>query len=98
MGELYYTPPEKDIFEEVKAKCIELWRIRYPHEYDRRYVEGKTSYILSVQNIEDNMLSLISMFDTDNRTLLAEMLSEKARREIRDRLLEVGWGMKDIPF
>lgn len=98
MSNLYYTAPEDDVFEEVKAKCIELWKIRFPHEYDRSYVEDKTSYILSVQNIKDNMLSLISMFDTENRTLLAEMLSEKARREIRERLLEVGWGMKDIPF
>lgn len=80
----YYTKPSDEIFNEVKDACIKLWKT---HQ-DKRYVESKVSRIKDLKNVEDNMMFMLAMFDIPHLHRLSRMLSDEARSEIYERLLD----------
>lgn len=79
--ELYYTPPPQPIFDEVKAKAIALWKTIG----DERYQEEKLVRC-NIENVGDNFMYLIAMFDTHNMFKLAQSLSKEACEAIVLRL------------
>ena len=83
--ELYYTPPSKEIFEEVKTKAIELWIHKYSNSLGG-YLEEKLDRIDNLENVQDNMMYIVAMFDLPNQKLLARELSKEAKQAIHDRL------------
>lgn len=92
---LYYVPPTDEIFDEVKAAAIKLWK-HYDNEFG--YVEEKVERIKHIANIKDNVMYMVAMFDSENRYMLAGMLSEKAREAIRARMIDGGNDVYSIPF
>ena len=95
MEKLYYTAPSDEIFNEVKEKCIEIWR-GCDNTYD--YVMKKICDIENLENIQDNVMSIIAMFDHFNMMKLAEKLSPEARRAIRERMISGGNSEEYTPF
>lgn len=93
---LYYTAPSDEIFEEVKAKAIELWKEKTASNPE--YVDEKTDYIETVRNIDDNIMTIVAMFDHVNMELLAYKLSWEARTAIRERMVDGGNPDGMIPF
>jgi hypothetical protein len=90
MKNLYYTPPADELFTEVKKKAIELW---YEVDTDNDkygYASEKVSRIENIENIEDNFMYMVAMFDIENQALLAQKLSLEARLAIRERMVEGG--------
>lgn len=87
MKNLYYTPPSDDIFNEVKEKAIEIWK-EYDNEYG--YVDEKVGRIEFIQNIEDNLMYIVAMFDSENMKKLADKLSNAPKTAIRERLEVTG--------
>ena len=87
MEKLYYTAPSDEIFEEVKQKAIEIWS-----EYDNTYgyASEKTDRIKDIKNIQDNVMFIVAMFDSNNQKKLAEKLSEEARKALRERMIDGG--------
>lgn len=83
--ELYYTAPSVEIFEEVKREAIKIWKT-YDNEFG--YVDEKVGRIQDMQNIRDNMMFIVAMFDIYNQVKLMENLSAEARQAIEDRLPE----------
>ena len=85
MGELYYTPPTDEQFDELKEKAIKIWR-----QYDNTfgYVDEKVNSIKDLQNAGDNFMYIIAMFDMLNQTKLADMLSNETRTAVRDRMID----------
>ena len=87
MKSLYYTAPTDEQFEEVKAKCIQIWNT-YDNTYG--YATEKIDRIKNLKNISDNVMFMIAMFDMNNMTTLSILLSPETRKEIRDRFVSGG--------
>ena len=83
--ELYYTAPADEIFEEVRQASIAIWKT-YDNEHG--YVDSKVDQIRDIENIKDNMMFMVAMFDIYNQEKLLSSVSEKARLAIEDRLPE----------
>ena len=98
MTKLYYTPPTDEVFEEVKKSAIDLWTERYPEETSPFYAKEKVDRIKDWQNVGDNVMSLVAMFDNSNMVLLAQKLSTEARNAIRERMIDGGNSEEYIPF
>ena len=98
MSKLYYTAPSDEIFEEVKKASMDLWTERYPEETSPFYAKEKTDRIKDWQNVGDNVMSLVAMFDSYNMELLAEKLGVEAREAIRERMIDGGNQEYTIPF
>jgi len=94
MSNLYYIAPDQDIFEEVKSKCMEIWDT-YDDEYG--YASQKKNQI-DVENVSDNFMYMIAMFDSQNQRKLSSMLSEESKKQIRDRMLDGGTPVEYIYF
>lgn len=94
MSNLYYIAPDQDIFEEVKSKCMEIWDT-YDDEYG--YASEKKNEI-DVENVSDNFMYMIAMFDSQNQRKLSSVLSEESKKQIRDRMLDGGRPVEYIYF
>lgn len=94
MSNLYYIAPDQDIFEEVKSKCMEIWDT-YDDEYG--YASQKKNEI-DVENVSDNFMYMIAMFDSQNQRKLSSVLSEESKKQIRDRMLDGGTPIEYIYF
>ena len=92
---LYYTPPSDEIFEEVKEKAIEIWK-GYDNTYG--YQDEKVNRIKDLQNVEDNVMYIVAMFDLGNQTKLANALSHPARMAIKARMIDGGATVEALMF
>ena len=79
----YYEAPTDEIFEEVKAGCIEIWNT-YDNSYG--YVTEKVSSIEDIANVSDNAMYMVAMFDSSNRFKLLGNLSPEARKFVDERI------------
>lgn len=87
---LYYQPPADENFEELKIACIELWKMVDSDNDRYGYASGKINRIKDLQNIGDNFMYMVAMFDANNQQTLAGALSEETRRCIRERMIDGG--------
>jgi len=85
---LYYTTPDQAVFDEVMANSICIWEENHSDEYG--YVTEKVKYIKDVNNVENNMMVVISRFDMGNQILLSSKLCAEARLAICERLTACG--------
>jgi len=95
MKNLYYEAPTDEQFEEVKAKCIEIWNT-YDDTYG--YATEKIDRIKNMENIKDNVMFMIAMFDMNNMTKLSILLSSETRKAISDRFVVGGNPYEYNPF
>lgn len=76
--ELYYTAPSDEIFEDIKQASIKIWNT-YDDTYG--YASEKINSIKDLQNVKDNYMYVVAMFDSSNqRILLATVKPETAER------------------
>lgn len=87
MSNLYYIAPEQELFDEVKKAAMKIWR-GYDDTYG--YATEKIDSIKDLENIEDNLMCMVSMFDIMNQAQLALALSVEANNAIFDRLVAGG--------
>jgi hypothetical protein len=80
--EKYYKALTQEVFEEVKKASIERWG-SYDDEFG--YATGKINRIKDLENIRDNGMTMIAMFDPINQKLLKGILSAQANKEITER-------------
>lgn len=92
---LYYTPPKDEQFEELKKEAITLW-IDIADEPS--YAEEKISSIKDLENIQDNFMYMVAMFDNNNQKKLADELSEETRLAVRERMIDGGSPLEYIVF
>lgn len=97
-AKLYYTPPDDNLFEELKAKAIELWTERYPEETSPFYAKEKIDRIKDIGNIQDNFMYIVAMFDIENQQLLADKLSMETRWAVSERMIDGGTPPEFIVF
>lgn len=92
---LYYTPPDQELFDELKNACIDLWKT-FDDTYN--YATNKIDQIKSLYNISGNFMDMAAMFDIGNQLTLSQNLSDECNAAIRDRMLEGGADPKYIVF
>lgn len=80
----YFTPPNDNIFEEIKNASMVLWKT-YDNKYG--YVDEKIGRIRDIKNIKDNAMFMVAMFDHINIAKLKVALSEESVEFIEDRIL-----------
>jgi len=80
----YYIAPSQQIFDEIKYASMGIWQ-KYDDTFG--YRTEKLNRIKDMENIQDNAMSMVGMFDAQNLfTLLSlEQLSPEARKYINDR-------------
>lgn len=79
----YYDPLSPTAFEEVKKIACEIWQ-SYDDTYG--YASEKISKIKGINNIADNGMYIIAMFDLDNQRKMSNMLTDNTKYEIFQRL------------
>ena len=84
MQELYYIPPEDKIFNEVKEEAIKIWG-SYDDTYG--YASEKIGRIKDIENIKDNFMYIVAMFDSNNQNKLMQNISFEAQQAIKERLI-----------
>jgi hypothetical protein len=83
----YYAPMSKACFRELKEKCIELW----PEiSSNRDYVRETINRIKGLENVRDNGMFMVALFDISNQIKLSKKLSLDTRTEIWERLVAGG--------
>ena len=92
---VYYEAPTDKVFEEVKEKCIEIWKT-YDNEFG--YVDERLKRIEPMENIQDNVMYMVAMFDVHNQQKLANLLSDEAKEAILERMIDGGATQETIPF
>jgi hypothetical protein len=95
MTNLYYTPPTKKQFNELKEKAIEIWR---GYDDTHGYASEKINKIKDLENVGDNFMFMVAMFDFPNQQKLAAKLSEGTKKAVAKRLKAGGWGSDFNPF
>lgn len=87
MPKLYYTPQSDEQFNELKEKAIELWSTMGD---EPSYSKEKISRIKYIENVGDNFLFMVAMFDIFNQQKLADKLSIGTRMAVRERMIDGG--------
>ena len=95
MASLYYTPPSDDQFKQLQLAAEIIWR-----EYDDTYgyATEKADKVLGLQNVGDNFMYIVAMFDIHNQRKLAQILDEPTRRAVSDRMIDGGMPPEYNPF
>lgn len=94
-SDFYYEPPEDSEFEDLKTQAIRIWS-----EYDNTYgyADEKQGRIKDLENVRDNFMFMVAMFDMSNQQKLASRLRDVTRHEIRLRLMAGGQPEEYIVF
>ncbi len=79
----YYEAPSNKIFEEVKKASTEIWET-YDNQFG--YVDEKVGRIKGINNIQDNTMYMVAMFDHVNRAKLLDKLSDEAKSFVSERI------------
>ena len=77
--EKYYEALTQEVFEEVKKASIKRWE-SYDDQFG--YATGKINRIKDLENIKDNGMTMIAMFDPNNQRILKGVLSAHSNEEI----------------
>lgn len=80
----YYVPMSDESFNDIKKHAIEIWDT-YDDTYG--YASGKIERIKDLENVEDNAMYIIAMFDSENQRKLFGMLKEETIKELNDERL-----------
>lgn len=94
-AKLYYTAPSDECFNELKEAAIELWSTMGD---DPSYSQEKIGRIKDIQNVQDNFMYILAMFDIHNKRLVGNAVSEETRQALRERLIDGGQPEEFMPF
>jgi hypothetical protein len=86
--DLYYTPPSDEAFQDMKDACMKVWG-KYSSS-EGGYMEEKLSRIRDIQNIQDNFMYMLAMFDEENQTAAISLLKEETKDAVRERMIAGG--------
>jgi len=90
MTKLYYTPPRQELFEAVKSRAMELWKEVDTDNDKYGYATSKINQIKDIENVGDNFMYIVAMFDINNQRKLADRLAQETRDAVRERMIDGG--------
>jgi hypothetical protein len=81
--DLYYTAPSPEVFEDIKTAATHIWE-GYDNTYG--YVDEKLDIIRHLQNVGDNWMYMVAMFDDTNQARLMLLVSRETAALIREAM------------
>lgn len=90
---IYYTPPSDESFEDMKTAALQVW-----NSYEDPYRTEKVNRIKDIENISDNFMYILAMFDINNQKKVGKLLTEATKEDARDRMLSGGMMDWELPF
>jgi len=87
MKDIYYIAPDDASFNDMKQAAETVWR-SMDNTYG--YVDEKLNRIKDIQNISDNFMYLLGMFDTDNQLKVISLLNDVTKAGLRARMISGG--------
>ena len=87
MTKLYYTPPTDEQFNELKEKAIEIWSTMGD---EPSYSQEKIGRIKDIENVGDNFMYIVAMFDQNNQQKLSDKLENETRGAVAERIKDGG--------
>lgn len=87
MSNLYYQAPSDTAFEEMKKECIAQW---HTHDNLGGYRDEKIARIKDIQNVQDNFMYMLAMFDMHGQSGVISRLSEETKSAVRERMVAGG--------
>ena len=84
---LYYEAPTDEIFNDIKLNAIRIWKT-YDDTYG--YSSKKVDRIKDIQNIENNVMYIVAMFDIQNQKKLLTMVRAETGWAIVERIKSGG--------
>lgn len=94
LNTIYYTPPKQEIFDEIKMLARLIWIEQFDDTYG--YVAEKLNRIEKMENIQDNFMQMINMFDPFRIRILMKMASKKSMMAFYDRMIDGGTTPQDL--
>lgn len=98
MSKLYYTPSRQELFEAVKSRAMELWKEIDTDNDKYGYATSKINQIKDIQNVSDNFMYIVAMFDINNQRKLSDRLAQETKEAIRERMIDGGSPEEYIVF
>lgn len=80
----YYKPMSSKAFADIKVNAIAIWN---GYDDTHGYATEKIDRIRSVENVRDNAMYIIAMFDRNNVRDLLSRLETKTIEELNDKRL-----------
>lgn len=87
---LYYTPPSQEIFNDVKTSAKMIWHFIDSDNDKYGYASEKCARIDAMENVGDNFMTIVAMFDIYNQVYLSRAITPESRKAVRDRLISTG--------
>lgn len=85
MEKLYYVAPSDHLFKEMKKKAVAVWMLMD----DPCEANENIDRIRGMQNIRDNFMTILAMFDDQNQRTLLKFASPELKQAIQERILTV---------
>lgn len=95
MSKLYYTAPSNEMFNELRARAMDIWNT---YDNTHGYASEKTDKLKDLVNVQDNFMYMVAMFDDSNQRKLADKLSPETRLAVRERMIDGGNPIEYIHF
>jgi len=83
MSSTYYDPPTDEVFAKIKKAAISIWK---SYDDTNGYASGKIDKIKNLDNIQDNAMYIVSMFDFDNQAKLFDIVGQDITAWILEKL------------
>lgn len=87
MSKLYYTAPSDQAFKEMKQAATRVW-LGYDDEFG--YATEKVDRIKDIENIRDNFMYMLAMFDQDNQRKVIADISDVTKIAVKERMVSGG--------
>ena len=69
---------------------MKLWKEVDTDNDKYGYATEKINQVKNIQNVGDNFMHIIAMFDPNNQKILAARLADETKKEIHDRINDIG--------
>jgi len=83
MSSTYYDPPTDEVFKKIKKAAISIWK---SYDDTHGYASGKIDRIKNLDNIQDNAMYIVAMFDFDNQAKLFDIVGQDITAWILEKL------------
>jgi hypothetical protein len=81
--DLYYTAPSDDIFQEIQKAAIKIWRT---YDDTHGYATEKIDTVKGLENVRDNWMYIVAMFDASNQVKLLTSVRRKTAQLIMEAI------------
>lgn len=85
----YYEAPTHPVWQHIRVNALMVWADYLKDVINKEYVREKFYRILNMENVKDNYMTIIAMFDLPNQGKLWKLLDTDVLVMLRDTFIDV---------